>query len=109
MDSKTENGVIVTASQRMNRDMPVGVGSTIICTGSMGELILSSSVGDERATEVRAAISLDEVLAWLPEMTEKARRHAAGKARQKLTEDAFKEGYTITTHPRVKITPHRAP
>lgn len=103
MNSKTDKGVIVTATQRENTEAEIRVGTTIVGTGNMGELSLSSSVGDERGIRVRATISLDEVLAWLPEMTEKARAFAAAKARQELTEDIRKEGYHVTTSNGVKL------
>lgn len=74
-----------------------------VCVGSRGELILSTSTGKERGHDLKAIITLDEVLAWLPEMTEKARFSAAGNAVQKLTEDIWQEGYIFTTNPRVRI------
>lgn len=103
MDSKTNIGVAVTAHQRVNADEEITVRGTTIGTGSMGELVISCSAGDEHGMKFKATVSLDEVLAWLPEMTEKARSHAAAKTTQQLTEDLRQEGILIATYPQLKV------
>jgi hypothetical protein len=105
MTSKTEGGVTMTANQRAKPDVRVNEGPMHVSIGSRGELILTSSTGRERGLDVKTVITLDEVLAWLPDMTEKSRAFAAGKAVQKLTEDLRNEGYIVTTRPRVRISP----
>jgi len=108
MTSKTEDGATMIANQRANPEVRVNEGPMSVSVGSRGELVLSSPTGREkRGLHVKAMLSLDEVLAWLPEMTMQARKFAAGKAQQKLTEDLSAEGYTVTTYPQVKITPRR--
>lgn len=105
MTSKTDGGVTMVATQRAKRDVIVNEGPMRVSLGTRGELILSSPTGGERGLDVKAMISLDEVLAWLPEMTAQARKAASAKARQELTEALRQEGYVVTTSPRVKISP----
>lgn len=105
MTSKTEKGATMTAHQRAKRDVLVNEGPMHVSLGTRGELVLSTPTGGERGLDVKATISLDEILAWLPEMTAQARKSAAAKARQELTESLRQEGYIVTTSPRVKISP----
>lgn len=84
MSSKTQDGVKVTAHQRADEGTPVWAVMTQITTGKSGELILSSSVGKDSGRCVHVSISLDEILAWLPEMTDQARKFAVDNAERKL-------------------------
>lgn len=105
MTSKTEGGATMIATQRAKQDVIVNEGTMRVSLGPRGELVLSSPTGGERGLDVKAMISLDEILAWLPEMTAQARKSAAAKARQELTESLRQEGHIVTTSPRVKISP----
>lgn len=104
MTIKTENGMHVAARQRVHRDTEIPVKGMTITVGTTGELVLACSVGDERGMFVVTSITLDELLAWLPEMTAKAQKFSASKAEQRLVEALRQEGILVTTSPRLKVT-----
>ncbi|QBX35900.1 hypothetical protein E4191_15295 [Paracoccus liaowanqingii] len=95
------------ATQRSKPDFEVNNGPMSVAVHPNGDLVLSGLTGGERGLRIKASVSLDEVLAWLPEMIAKARNHTGGKAKQELTEALRQEGYIVTTSPRVKISPLR--
>lgn len=101
---KTERGMSVTARQRVHRDTEIPVKGITISVGATGELVMGCSVGDERGMFVVTSITLNELLAWLPEMAAKAQQFSASKAKQKLVEDLRQEGVLVTTSPRLKVT-----
>ena len=99
----------VAARQRVHRDTEIPVKGMTITVGTTGELVLACSVGDERGMFVVTSITLDELLAWLPEMTAKAKKFSASKAEQRLVEDLRQEGILVTTYPRLKVTNRSRP
>ena len=101
---KTEKGISVAARQRVNRDTEIPVKGMSISVGSAGELVLGCSVGDERGMFVVTSVTLNEVLAWLPEMSAKAHKFSASKAEQRLVEDLRQAvSYTHLTLPTILL------
>jgi len=74
--SKTPNGIAILAMQRENQNKAVRV-KTATVSAATGRLIVTGSIGDDRGITVVAQISLEEILAWLPDLTQQAKETAA--------------------------------
>ena len=72
---KTDPGIFASAQQRY-AGKPVTVQSCSISSEIDGALRITTSVGDERGVDVSVSITLDELVAWFPEVIEKARAWA---------------------------------
>lgn len=73
---KTANGLQVVARQRVHQNREVETSETIIHAGEGCQLIIKTSIGRERGLNVAVAISLDEILAWLPRLVHRAKSDA---------------------------------
>ena len=71
------NGVHMWARQRVHRDRTIPVKAVRLSLAPSGHLLVAGSIGEERGLSVVAALSLEELLAWLPKMVENAKQHAS--------------------------------
>lgn len=78
---RTEDGLQVRASQRSNAKNEVPVELAYARSDGTGGLILSSKIGGERGIRVEMRLTLEEILAWLPKLTEQAVTYAIKRDR----------------------------
>lgn len=99
-NTKAEKGVHVVAAQSANHKKEIAVNGVSVEATTDGRLAIYCMIGDERAVHAVTTLTLAEVLAWLPELNERAKRHAAAIGRR----DAKEEG----RQRELKTTPARS-
>lgn len=87
MKPRTENGLRLRAHQRSDAKKEVGVTRISVRRDFFeARLLVKCSVGNDRRVDVEVSVSLDEILAWLPDLVERAREQAVSEADEALEE-----------------------
>lgn len=73
--NKTKEGISASARQCIAKK-PVVIESCSM-SSELGSLCISMSVGDQHGVEVTVSITLDELVAWLPNLIEEEKKWAA--------------------------------
>ncbi|WP_134682257.1 hypothetical protein [Paracoccus ravus] len=85
MTTKTKLGARIKVTHRANPDKLVTHRSMRVQVDPQGSLGLTAPVGGpEEGLNVMVTVTLSELLAWLPEMVEQAKRHVAARAQTSL-------------------------
>lgn len=87
---KTPKGASSQATQRVNKGEYVPVSHEVSIR--YGKFRIDVNVGDARGYEIVIDISLEEILAWLPELSESAINARVAQAENNMRSLAAREG-----------------
>ena len=78
-NAKTPNGLQFSAYQGRNLKKEIPVKAAGLFVSRKGKMTVVGTVGEDRGTSLKIEITLEEVLAWLPALAERAKGYAVEK------------------------------
>lgn len=80
-NTKTPDGLQFSAYQRRNLRKRIPVKAAGMFVSSKGTMTIVGTIGEDRGTSLKIEITLQEILAWLPEVAERSKAYAVKTAK----------------------------